>query len=288
MLPDNSLCVYFLRDSSLVDSSEHQLMVTRSLQDPNILPIYAEIVSGQPAVSKTSSGIIVTPRSRPSSGLSPLPLNAKPIQKISSSPSGPGSPLFEGRYSIKHTRFFPSWIWRERWLTVSPQSIAVHRGNTKAGNCSTLDCSMPLPILMQKSPTSKHIHLFNLTRVEPDADKEGCLVVEYTSAQHSPRSAAAIASNGTSKSDTLSIYFKSYDELYTWRDALYDRSQLSAPIGNPTGFKHNTHVGFDPLSGAFVVGFINCYEVGFNVSCFCVYLGLTDTMAIRQPARTDC
>jgi len=109
-------------------------------------------------------------------------------------------------------------------------------------------------MFMQKSPPSKHIHFLNLTRVEPDADKEGCLVVEYV--QHPPRSAGAIASNDTSKSDTLFIYFKSYDELYTWRDALYDRSPLSAPIGNPTGFKHNTHVGYDSVSGAFVVSSI--------------------------------
>jgi hypothetical protein len=59
---------------------------------------------------------------------------------------------------------------------------------------------------MQKSSPSKNIPLFNLTRVEPDADKEGCLVVEYARPQHhSPQSAAAIASKGTSKSDTLLI-----------------------------------------------------------------------------------
>ena len=100
---------------------------------------------------------------------------------------------------------------------------------------------------------SKNIPLLNLTRVEPDTDNEGCLIVEYASLRQPPRSATAVPAAAAGKSETLLIHFKSYDELYTWREALYDRSPLSAPIGNPTAFKHNTHVGYDPLSGEFMV-----------------------------------
>lgn len=102
-------------------------MIDLASQDPNILPIYAEIVSGQPTVSKTATGVVATPRSRPTSVV--LPLNAKPIQKVSPLPSAPGSPLLEGPYVVKHTRFFASWVWRDRWLSVTPQSLVIHRKN---------------------------------------------------------------------------------------------------------------------------------------------------------------
>jgi hypothetical protein len=111
---------------------------------------------------------------------------------------------------------------------------------------------------MQKSTPSKNIPFSSLTRVEPDSDNEGCLIVEYTCLRQPPRSAAAVASTATNRSDTLLLHFKSYDELYTWRDALYDRSPLSSPIGNPTGFKHNAHVGFDPATGEFMVILPSC------------------------------
>src|SRR5260370_250466 len=140
---------------------------------------------------------------------------------------------------------------------------------------------------MQKSSPSKNIPLFNLTRVEPDTDREGCLIVEYANLLH-PRSAAAGASAAARKSDTLLIHFKSYDELYTWRDALYDRSPLSAPIGNPTGFKHNTHVGCDPASGEFVVSASSRYQGDLMSQGFGVCLGLTERMGILQPDVVDC
>ena len=90
--------------------------------------------------------------------------------------------------------------------------------------------------------------------MEPDEKREGCLIVEYSShRQTPPRSPSASSAVATPAKDTLWIIFKSYDELYTWRDALYDRSSLSSPIGNPTGFVHNTHVGFDADTGAFTV-----------------------------------
>lgn len=122
---------------------------------------------------------------------------------------------------------------------------------------------------MQKSPPSKIIPLLNLTRVEPGTEKEGCLVVEYGHLRHPQRSTAGTTAR---KLGSLFILFKSYDELYTWRDALYDRCQLSAPIGNPTGFKHNAHVGYDPLSGTYVVGLINCAR-WIPCSIFCLLRG---------------
>ncbi|KAF9527896.1 hypothetical protein CPB83DRAFT_894842 [Crepidotus variabilis] len=197
--------------------------VEGAFTDPNILPIYAEIMGGQHSSSKRASGgVIVAPRSRPTSG---LPMNAKPIIKAVPQP---GAPLLEGAYVIKQSGLFAGWLWRERWLTVTPQALVIHRRGTKV------------------SPPSKSIPLAQLTRVEPDEKREGCLSVEFAT-----RPASRSSSASSRPTDTLYMLFRGYDDLYTWRDALYNQSSLSSPIGQPTGFKHNTHVGFDALSGGF-------------------------------------
>lgn len=113
-------------------------------------------------------------------------------------------------------------------------------------------------MLSQKSSASKNIPLLSLSRIEPDEKREGCLIVEYSSIRQTPPFAMVpVSRNAVSPKDSLSILFNSYDELYTWRDALYNRSPLSSPIGNPTEFVHNMHVGIDPDSGAFTVSYFS-------------------------------
>ena len=104
------------------------------LQDKNVLPIYAEIIGGQPTIAKSTSGVIVAPRSRPPSGgiiaaprsrpPSGAPLGA--ITKATSS-SGSGSILLEGRYMIKETGVFSGWLWKDRWVSLTSQALVIHR-----------------------------------------------------------------------------------------------------------------------------------------------------------------
>ncbi|PNS18583.1 hypothetical protein CAC42_5122 [Sphaceloma murrayae] len=43
--------------------------------------------------------------------------------------------------------------------------------------------------------------------------------------------------------------FETDNDVYTWIDAIYDRSMGS--VSAPTGFTHRVHVGFDPINGGF-------------------------------------
>ncbi|KIW09549.1 uncharacterized protein PV09_00422 [Verruconis gallopava] len=42
------------------------------------------------------------------------------------------------------------------------------------------------------------------------------------------------------------------DEVYSWIDSIYTRCPSMGGVSNPTNFTHRVHVGFDPVSGAFV------------------------------------
>jgi len=190
--------------------------ITGDFEETKILPIYSEIIGGIPPSNKSTPAIYVAPRSRPVSNV-PLGLTLK-------TPSSQSS-LLEGPFVIKHSGLFAGWLWKERYLTLTPQALIIHRRNNKV------------------SAASKTIPLPSLTRVEPDEKRDGCLVVEFATR---PTSSAAAA-----PTNTVSILFQGYSDLYTWRDALYQHSSMASSVGIPTNFVHKTHVGFDPTSGVF-------------------------------------
>jgi len=75
------------------------------------------------------------------------------------------------------------------------------------------------------------IPLDHITKVERVDLKPYCLLLEV-------------------KNRTYHLSFESDGELYDWQDDVYSRCPLIA-VGNPQGFVHNVHVGFDHLSGSF-------------------------------------
>jgi hypothetical protein len=104
------------------------------LQDKNVLPIYAEIIGGQPTIAKSASGLLVAPRSRPPSGgiiVAPRsrPPSGGPLGAITkaTSSSGSGTIVLEGRYMIKETGVFAGWLWKDRWVSLTPQALVIHR-----------------------------------------------------------------------------------------------------------------------------------------------------------------
>ncbi|KAF8168535.1 hypothetical protein B0H34DRAFT_63630 [Crassisporium funariophilum] len=252
--------------------------VEGTFADSNVLPIFAEIMGGStshsqtlhtPIIAKRSSsghgppskrsssgagtGIILAPRSRPASGT--LSKNALVL-------SGGGETL-EGLYLVK-TKGGLFGGWKERWVTLMPGVLVVHRRCTKA------------------STAAKKILLPNVTGVEVESDpkRPNCLVLEYaepgipqiTMTPATPRYSAsspmykpshklepsAYVRNSTAPStpsagetQVLSIAFRSNEEMYNWREVLYLRSSLGSPIGYPTNFIHRVHVGFDPVGGGF-------------------------------------
>jgi len=111
------------------------------LQEKNVLPIYAEIIGGQPAIAKSASGVIVAPRSRPPSGgviVAPRsrPPSGAPLGAISkaTSSSGSGTIILEGRYMIKETGVFAGWLWKDRWVSLTSQALVIHRRASKVSS----------------------------------------------------------------------------------------------------------------------------------------------------------
>jgi hypothetical protein len=181
--------------------------VAGTFSDPSMLPIFAEIAGGPPS----SGNIASAPRLRPSSG--PPPVAALTIAKASphfqlrrSSPD-----TLEGVFLTKQTGtgVFARCIWRERRVTLNQTSLVV-----------------------KASGVTRNISLASLTRIEPDAKRQNCLVIQYSTS-------------------TFCILFRDNSELYTWLDALYQRSSLSTRIGMPTNFVHRVHVGYNAMTGGF-------------------------------------
>jgi hypothetical protein len=116
----------------------HGMALLFYLQDKNVLPIYAEIIGGQPTIAKSASGVIVAPLSRPpSTGIIVAPRSRPPsgpplgaITKATSS-SGSGTIILEGRYMIKETGVFAGWLWKDRWVSLTSQALVIHRRASK-------------------------------------------------------------------------------------------------------------------------------------------------------------
>ncbi|KAF8060759.1 hypothetical protein FPV67DRAFT_305441 [Lyophyllum atratum] len=75
------------------------------------------------------------------------------------------------------------------------------------------------------------IPLDHITKVERVDLKPYCLLLEV-------------------KNRTYHLSFENDGELYDWQDDVYSRCPLIA-VGNPQGFVHNVHVGFDHISNSF-------------------------------------
>jgi len=127
----------------------------------------------------------------------------------------------EGCYFVKEAGLLRGWYWKERWLSLKGAVLTIHCRKTKA------------------SPPAKDIKLSTLKSIDPDPKRPNCLLIETAPAK------------GAKKGLHIGILFPSYAELYTWRDAIYLSSAISADIGYPSNFVHNLHVGFDTTTGEY-------------------------------------
>lgn len=48
------------------------------------------------------------------------------------------------------------------------------------------------------------------------------------------------------------LKFETDNEVYDWKESIYDRCPSMGGVSHPTGFSHRVHVGFDPVTGGFV------------------------------------
>lgn len=82
--------------------------------------------------------------------------------------------------------------------------------------------------------------------------KPYCLLLETT-----PNANPNAPNGGSSSQYSVKHYdllLKSDEELYSWQVDIYSRSPLMG-VSNPTNFVHKVHVGFDPISGVYILIF---------------------------------
>ena len=159
----------------------HGFALLSYLQDKNVLPIYAEIIGGQPTIAKSASGLVVAPRSRPPSGgvivapRSRPPSSGAPLGAISKAPSssGSGTIILEGRYMIKETGVFAGWLWKDRWVSLTSQALVIHRRASKVRS-HLLYLSPSCRLLVSRQPFINLIYLYStphigIARVQKDS-----------------------------------------------------------------------------------------------------------------------
>lgn len=116
----------------------------------------------------------------------------------------------EGYVSVKEDSF-KSWRWIKRWALLREHTLTLHRNET-AYHASSL-------IFLKEVQDVSRIDL-----------KPYCFEV-------------------ITKEKTYYINCKNDEELYSWMDAIYERT--SAAASGPTNFVHEVHVDFDPITGDF-------------------------------------
>lgn len=204
-----------------------------SFGDQSTFPAYTEAMMGRapPTATVPSAPIISTSRSAQStssrrrSGQSftnSRPRSGQFLPTTTRIPlMGNNGNTLEGCYFVKEAGLFMGWYWKERWLSLKGAILTIHCRATKA------------------SPPAKDIKLSTLKSIEPDPKRPNCLLIQTAPAK------------GAKKGLHLGILFPSYAELYTWRDAIYLSSAISADIGYPSNCVHNLHVGYDSTTGEY-------------------------------------
>ena len=105
-----------------------------------------------------------------------------------------------------------SFLWQKRFMVLREHMLTFHKSEFSS-NAETI------------------IHMSEVTKVERCGHKEYCLLLD------------------TTEKGWL-IACKNDSDLYSWIDEIYKRSSKLA-LSDPVEFKHNAHVGFDPLTGEF-------------------------------------
>ncbi|KAK9708650.1 Protein kinase [Basidiobolus ranarum] len=105
-----------------------------------------------------------------------------------------------------------AWIWSKRWVLLREMTLTFHKNETS-----------PQPVALI---FLKEIFAVNRTDLKPY-----CFEI-------------------VTKDRTYYLSCKSDEEIYSWMDAIYQRSPLMG-VSNPTNFQHRIHVDFDANTGMF-------------------------------------
>lgn len=148
--------------------------------------------------------------------------------KTSGEGSGGVSIIKEGWARCKEDGF-GGWMWKNKYLILRGHQLDFQKGET--------------------GRVSLTIQLKDVTAVNR-CDTTPCAFEVTRVANPGTNSAISALINRDLPQKTIICQVKSDDDLYDWVDNIYSR--CGGGVSNPTNFNHRVHVGFDPLSGAFV------------------------------------
>lgn len=124
--------------------------------------------------------------------------------------------------------FMKGVFWSEKFLVLREKQLDFQ----KSDNTPKVSFSIPLKDVLNITRSDAYPFSFELTRV-----------VSSNSQTSPPR-------DGPQK--MLICKFDTDNDVYAWIDVIYNKCPSMGGVSHPTGFSHRVHVGFDPVTGAFV------------------------------------
>jgi protein-serine/threonine kinase len=142
---------------------------------------------------------------------------------------GAYSVIKEGNAKVKEDGgLFKSLVWNDRFMVLREFQLDF----LKSQNNTKVSSSVQLRDITNVTRSEVHPSSFEITRLA------------------SSGSGASPPRDGPVKSTICKV--DTDDEIYSWIDAISQRCPSMGGVSNPTNFTHRVHVGFDPVSGAFV------------------------------------
>jgi hypothetical protein len=184
---------------------------------------YTPSVSSLPS-SVSALSLQQTPTSANSSTTSLL--TRSQTEKIS---TGAYSVIKDGWAKVKEEGgIFKGLIWNDRFLVLREYQLDFLKSN----NSPKVSSSIQLRDVINITRSEVVTNAFEVTRLTASS------------------SGASPPRDGPTRVTICKV--ETDDEVYSWIDSIYQRCPSMGGVSNPTNFTHRVHVGFDPVSGAFV------------------------------------
>ncbi|KAI9823806.1 MAG: Protein kinase [Phylliscum demangeonii] len=200
----------------------------------NLVPNSSSVPGSQPAASNQS------PYS--SDSTTSLTLVGTQSAGAVSRPSGSGREpggepaiIKQGNAKVREFSARLGWWWSSRFLILREHSLDICKSEANPKIVHSIQHRDVLGVSRGEGAP----FVFDIARVIHNGSSE-------------PSSEPRLRVNRNLPSRTLQCQVKTEEELYEWIDLIYFRCPTVAGVSNPTNFSHQVHVGYDPVTGAFV------------------------------------
>ncbi|OCK82700.1 Pkinase-domain-containing protein [Lepidopterella palustris CBS 459.81] len=134
----------------------------------------------------------------------------------------------DGWAKVKDEGLFKGMIWSDKFLVLREFQLDFMKSN----NSPKVSFTIQLRDVTSITRSENFPYSFEITRA-----------TNTSSGASPPRDAPT---------KVITCKVNTDDEVYSWIDSIYQRCPSMGGVSNPTNFTHRVHVGFDPMSGAFV------------------------------------